>query len=166
MPPTENPPNFIAITSMGLTPASHKVLPGPWKLFYGYALQQPHQDKVAVERVAAHVAGWTWDPVADGKVEEDVIGKDWEATVPPAGSLKNHIVIVRPALLTDGECKEDQEQEKAQKSGKAPKPGYRVEEEDLPGTYLVSRKDTAHFIAEKVIKHWDEYAGKRWTVGY
>lgn len=64
------------------------------------------------------------------------------------------MVIVRPALLTDGECKEK----------------YRIKAEGdlaVKGGYTVSRKDVAHFIAEKLVgEEWDALEGKGVNVAY
>ena len=82
--------------------------------------------------------------------------------LPPRGALSN-IVIVRPTILTDGECR-------AQNHGNGEP--YRVRSEagsDLPveGSYTVSRRDVGHFIGECLLKdRWDEYKGKGVSIGY
>lgn len=64
---------------------------------------------------------------------------DWthREGLPEFGTLKK-ILVVRPALLMDGE-------RKAGKKGKDI--GYKVSEQELGG-WTVSRKDVAHFVVE------------------
>lgn len=87
--------------------------------------------------------------------EEHILSEKWDETegLPGKGELKR-VVIVRPALLTDGECKEK----------------YRLRSErDLAvkGGYTVSRQDVAHFIAERLLgEEWDALEGKGVNVAY
>lgn len=127
------------------------------KPFYSNFLAVPHADKRGVEEVLAYCAGWEWE-VGDSPGEE-VLGREWEAggEVPGPGTVKN-VLVIRPALLTDGACRAD-----AQGQGKEP---YKVEEGDLSGRWTVSRKDVAHFVVERVIKHWDDWKWKRVSIAY
>ncbi|OSD08242.1 hypothetical protein PYCCODRAFT_1441226 [Trametes coccinea BRFM310] len=148
-------PRFIIVTSRGITPSSHKTLPFALKGFYGTFLAGPHADKLGAERVLAHVMGRPWDAkTADGKVRETVLPTDWHALpgLPARGELKR-VVIVRPALLTDGECHGDE----AEKTGKAP---YKAIAGEIDGGYTVSRRDTAHFIVNGALKDWEKWQGK------
>ena len=64
------------------------------------------------------------------------------------GYLKE-VLILRPALYTDGECR-------AESAGKK---SYRAKDEEISG-YTISRKDVAHFIVEDGLKNWDTWRGK------
>lgn len=121
----------------------------------------PREDKLGAERVVSHCAGWPWDTKDDGEAKEEIVGKDWTRRegLPAAGSLKN-ILVVRPAILTDGECTAE-----AGGTDKADKPTYRVSEGEITG-YTISRKDVAHFVVDAVTKRWDEYHNKRITIVY
>ena len=137
---------------------SHASLPLPLKPLYGYLLDVPHKDKVAAERIVAHLADWPWDVKADGEPGEDYMGEgNWmeREGLPAKGALKGSVVVVRPALLTDGECYAD----KIEAKGKDKAP-YRVNEGDLKGSYTISRKDVAHFVVEGVVKKWDDMEGQ------
>ena len=85
---------------------------------------------------------------------------DWteRAGFPKKGGLKD-IVVVRPALLTDGGCYA----EKALPQNKTP---YRVSDGELSGAYTVSRRDVAHFIVEDLLPRWEECKGKCISIAY
>ena len=146
-------PKIITISSTGLTRASHQKLPLPLKPFYGYLLQVPHKDKCGAEEVLAHCAGWPWDK--RDSAGPAILGDEWERRVPGQNQLKS-VVVIRPALLTDGNCRANQSGEGA----------YRVKEGDLEGGWTVSRQDVAHFLVEGVIKHWDKWEGKFASIAY
>ncbi|KAK7053461.1 hypothetical protein VNI00_004087 [Paramarasmius palmivorus] len=154
--PSEQRPKVIVISSTGLTKTSHASLPFLLKPFYAHFLAEPHKDKVGVERIVHHCAGWTWNTEDDGEPSEDILGPNWTETpgLPQAGSLKD-VLVIRPAFLTDGDCK-------AEKEGKA---GYRVSEGEL-GAWTISRKDVAHFIADTALNKWSQYANKRISIAY
>ncbi|KAG9313326.1 hypothetical protein JVU11DRAFT_5631 [Chiua virens] len=151
-------PNIITISSAGLTHAGHQVLPLLLKPLYSYCLPVPHADKCGTEEVLAYCAGWEWH--AEDSPGPEVLARDWKtnAGLPTPGTLKN-VVVIRPALLTDGACRADT-QEPASGSP------YTAKEGDLAGAWTVSRKDVAHFLVERVIKEWDEWKGKRITIAY
>ncbi|KAF8889869.1 hypothetical protein BD779DRAFT_1707023 [Infundibulicybe gibba] len=83
MPRTSPQPRIITLSSTGLTPSAHAVLPLPLKVLYGALLGGPHRDKVGSERIIAHCAGLTG-----------------------AGTL-NRALVIRAAMLTDGDCLAD-----------------------------------------------------------
>ena len=121
-------------------------------------LPSPHKDKISSERVIAHCAGWGWDVADYGEPGEDLLGPgDWKERegLPTFGSLKN-VVVVRPAMLTDGKCVADTVKDRP----------YRVSTEELDAAWTVSRSDTAHFIFDLAVNRWDEFQGKRVSVGY
>ncbi|KAF9535586.1 hypothetical protein CPB83DRAFT_888278 [Crepidotus variabilis] len=160
--PSGASPRLVIVSSTGLTAASHRALPFALKPMYSKMLAAPHKDKVGAERLISHLAGWSWDFEGDGEPGEDIMGPgDWKARegLPAPGTLKN-ILIVRPALLSDGECQAD----KLKQKGKDKEP-YRVSEQEIKA-YTVSRKDVAHFIAETVLNKWDEYQDKIINIGY
>ncbi len=141
---------------MGVTHDSHKHVPTLLKPLYTYGLAAPHRDKVGAERVIAHCTGRSWNANADGEPAENVIGANWKERegLPKAGALRN-VMVVRPALLTDGDCKSDS----------ADEPAYRLSEGDISG-WTVSRKDVAHFIVDAVSKRWNEFGDKTMTIAY
>ncbi|EIW85550.1 hypothetical protein CONPUDRAFT_118457 [Coniophora puteana RWD-64-598 SS2] len=156
--PADSPDvRIITISSIGLTRESHNALPRALKPVYSYTLTAPHKDKCGAEEVLAHAAGWTWD-VRDSAGEE-ILGTSWADRVPEPASLKR-LVVIRPALLTDGECAADKPPKRAGKEA------YRVKEGDVNGSWTISRRDVAHFIVEKVAKNWDEWEGKRVSIAY
>ena len=105
-----------------------------------------------MERAVAYAAGWEW---RNEEPQSDILSAGWKDRFPDPGFLKR-VVILRPAMFTDGECRGD-------KSGKA---GYRVSEADLSGSYTISRKDVAHFIVEGILKEWERWEGKRASIAY
>lgn len=155
MPTQISPPKLIVLSSTGITHASHAALPLPFKPLYGLFLASPHKDKFGVERAIAHCAGWKWD---DGEPSDEIIGKGWlqREGLPTKGTLKDALLI-KAALLTDGECK-------AEKGGG--KPAYRVKEGQLSGAWTVSRKDVAHFVTDAVLNRWNEFSDKCVTIAY
>jgi hypothetical protein len=134
------------------------------KLFYGTLLRVPHRDKVGAERIISHCTGWTWDTKNDGEPGDDIMGSDWTERegLPAAGSLKR-VLVIRPALLTDGECVAESDNGGTTK-GKS-KDAYRVSEGDLRG-WTVSRKDVAHFVVDAVLNRWEEFGNKRVSIAY
>jgi hypothetical protein len=49
---------IIAISSTGFTRTSHAALPLPLKLLHAMVLPAPRKDRIGMERVIAHCAGW------------------------------------------------------------------------------------------------------------
>ncbi|KAK2464539.1 hypothetical protein APHAL10511_003446 [Amanita phalloides] len=162
-PSEANPnwPRMIVITSIGLTPSSHRSLPLLLRPVYSYLLEHPHNDKLGAERLLFHCMGRPW-PNDAPEPRQDIIGPDWPNSegLPKFGTFAN-ILIVRPALLTDGNCMAD----KNQASGKVDKKPYKVGEEELSG-YTISRKDVAHFVVEDALMNWDRYCGTISVVAY
>lgn len=147
-------PRIITISSTGLTRASHDALPLLLKPLYGYFLRKPHEDKLGAERIVAHSSGRPW---TDEEPQSKILGEGWQEKegLPKPGELK-HVVVIRPALLSDGPCKADE-------SSKVP---YRVADTELPGGYRVSRRDVAHFMVEGVLSQWDKWEGKCVNIAY
>ncbi len=152
-------PRFVVITSMGITAASHKALPFALKPLYGSMLSGPHEDKLGAERLLAHVRGIPW--TASDPIKKEVLADGWQNTpgLPKAGEIKQ-LVIIRPALLSDGDCKGDA----GPKKGKGP---YRtLKDGDFGDGYRVSRKDIAHFIVCDALPNWEKWEGSGITVAY
>ncbi|KAH9900787.1 hypothetical protein C8Q73DRAFT_786234 [Cubamyces lactineus] len=147
-------PRFVVLTSRGITHHSHSTLPVALRAFYGMVLGSPHMDKLGAERVLAHCMGRPWSTDSDGETKENVLPPGWQKLdgLLAEGELKR-VVIVRPALLTDGECRADD----PKRTGK---PAYKAVAGEEVGGYTVSRRDTAHFIVEGALKNWDEWEGK------
>ncbi|KAJ7680597.1 hypothetical protein DFH06DRAFT_973813 [Mycena polygramma] len=153
-------PKFVIISSSGLTPVGHAALPIMLRPVYAM-IDGPHKDKICMERVVSHCAGWGWDDKTDGVPVTDILPAGWAQRdgLPALGSLK-HVLVIRPALLTDGKCVADELAAK----GKSKQP-YRVSEKEL-GAYTISRKDISHFMVD-ALRRWDEFAPKRRVnVGY
>jgi len=146
---------------MGVGTASHAALPFALRLLYGFLLPAPHRDKLGSERIVAHCAGWDWDVASLGEPSDNIMGAgNWKESegLPALGSLKN-VVVVRPAMLTDGKCTADN----AQDGQKGP---YRVGTGELKGAWTISRSDTAHFVFDLAVNRWEEFQGKRVTIAY
>ena len=95
-------------------------------------------------------------------MEGDILGSGWKDSLPEPGSMKD-VVVIRPALLVDGECKADKV--KAGKGKEAGKEPYRVKEGDIGG-WTVSRKDVAHFVVEGALGDWQKWGGKCVSIAY
>ena len=141
-------PKIVAISTTGATRASLDALPLSIRVFYRYMLASPHRDKAALERVLAHVSGRAWD---DREPNADLVGERWaeQDGTPVYGSLPD-VVIVRPALLTNG----------------AATGTYRLGEGGK-GYYTISRRDVAHFIVEDLLKgSWAKWKGESVAMAY
>ncbi|KAF7315783.1 NAD(P)-bd-dom domain-containing protein [Mycena indigotica] len=152
--PTSQAPKIIACSSTGLSPVAHKALPLPMRLLYNW-IEQPHNDKLAMERVISHLAGWRWGYENNVEADRAILPQGWEQLpgLPAEGSHKK-VLVVRPAFLTDGKSVADEKE-----------PGYRYSEHDLPSCYTISRADISHFLV-KALSEWDQMQGKRINVGY
>lgn len=151
MPKTSPVPKIIILSTIGVTPSSRAKAPFFLKPLYGYLISHPLQDKLASERVIFHCAGWEWNTAVDGEPAEDITGKGWvnKEGLPTPGSLKDSAMIVRAALLTDGEEKG------VYKAGAGEVGGWKV-----------SRRDVAHFIVDAVTNRWEEYGGRQVNIAY
>lgn len=160
MPRSQPPPRIIAVFAMGDTRSSRKTLPWLWRPLYGYIIKQPLRDKAAAERVMAYVAGWPWDVQGDGEPDKRLLPRDWRDIegLQEEGELNESVTVLRPSLLTDGECKADLDDGNG--------PIYRVNDGILRGARPISRRDVAHFIVEGLIKNWEEYGGRRLNLAY
>ncbi|KAG8943584.1 hypothetical protein FRC04_002813 [Tulasnella sp. 424] len=140
-------PKIVAVTSNGVTADSHKSIPFLAKGFYAL-ISVPHADKLGMEKVIHWSAGWPKESWKDGDPEAHILPQGWQEQLGgKAGWLKS-IVVVRPAILTDGE------ENAKYKAG-----------EDIPGLWTVSRKTVAHFISNDVLNNWSKWEGKAVSVG-
>ncbi|KAJ7268701.1 hypothetical protein B0H12DRAFT_1067751 [Mycena haematopus] len=142
-------PKFVLLSSTGLGPAAHKALPALFKPLYGYALALPHRDKMGMEHVIFHCAGWTWDTKTEGKVSPEIMGDRWTERrgLPARGTLR-HDLIIRAGSLQMGTKK-----------------SYRVSEKELGG-YTILRKDAAHLVVDALTRRRDELDNKRVNATY
>ncbi|KAI0697313.1 hypothetical protein C8T65DRAFT_582797 [Cerioporus squamosus] len=155
----ETQPRFVIITALGITSEMRAELPLVLKPIYSVFLRFTMVDKLGIERAVAHCAGWPW--TSKDEPANDVLPPGWQSTpgLLGQGELK-HVVIVRPAALTDGECRGDE----AGKTGQAP---YRTSKDTtMSGAYTVSRQDVAHFVVEDVLPRWSEWEGSGVALAY
>ncbi|KAI0697307.1 hypothetical protein C8T65DRAFT_710411 [Cerioporus squamosus] len=146
----ETQPRFVIVTSMGITSESHSAVPLALKPLYGAVLPAAHADKLGMECILARSAGLSWS--SKDAPSKGILPEGWQSSpgLLGQGELK-HLVIMRPALLTDGECRGDE----VGKAGKAP---YRSKKDGNMGSaYRVSRKDVAHFVVQEVLPRWSEW---------
>ena len=148
-------PKIIVLSTTGASRKARSKTPLMQRPLYGYLIQQQMADKLGMERVIAHCAGWTWtdeEPVAQ------VMGEGWKQRkgLPAPGTL-TEAVVLRASLLTDGECKAEGKSENAL--------SYHAVE-GVDGGATISRKDVAHFVFEAVTKKWDKYVNKQISVSY
>lgn len=135
-PNPSNQPRLVVISSSGLGAQGHSDLPMLLKPLYGWLLKDPHADKGEMERLVHAAAG----------IQHD----DFNPTGENQGSLGN-VVIIRPALLTDGVAK----------GTGALKKGDRV-----PGAWTISRKDVGLFIATECADVDSQWKGRGVTISY
>ncbi|KAL0573824.1 hypothetical protein V5O48_008132 [Marasmius crinis-equi] len=146
---------IVAVSVAGSTKSARSALPLAPKALYSTFMKSIIRDKLGLERLVHHSAGWKW---THGEVSEEILPTDWERgdSIPRFGSLEE-VLVVRPAILTDGKCVGDEDTQG--------EPPYRVSEEDFKA-WTVSREDVAHFIADAVLNRWQEYRNKHVTIGY
>ncbi|CAL1705839.1 unnamed protein product [Somion occarium] len=175
LPSPSAPPKIIAITSIGTTSSSHASVPFLLKPIHNTALVAAHRDKIGLEKVLGHVCGktaqWGYLPDKDAAGDEldgGVLGKGWKKTEGfPKEEDVATIVVVRPAMLVDGECRADEVDTSGKGRGKGKgKEAYRVQEGDLKNPYTVSRKDVAHYIVEGLLEDWQKWEGKCVSIAY
>ncbi|KAJ7857889.1 hypothetical protein B0H13DRAFT_2076777 [Mycena leptocephala] len=128
-------PKIITISSTGLSP-----LPTPPSRPAQAALQRrphhPAKDKIGAERT-------------DGEPEAHILARGGHSDRASLRQLAQRVLIIRPALLTDGKCVADE---------------LSVSEKELGG-YTISRKDTAHFVVD-ALSRWKEFGNKCVNVAY
>jgi hypothetical protein len=155
--PARTPPRIVVLTGAGISRAGHAALPAPVRALYAYLLRVPHRDKEGAEALLARAMG------AEGeKGAPEVLPAGWETELGLApGALRESVVVVRPALLTQGACVADTKGSAA---------AYRVRAEgDLPvaGGYTISRRDTAHFVVERLLgDEWEAWKGRGVSLAY
>ncbi|KAG8947124.1 hypothetical protein FRC04_010975 [Tulasnella sp. 424] len=138
-------PKIVAVTSNGITAKSHQGIPFLAKGFYAL-ITVPHADKLGMEKAIHWSAGWPWK---EEQPEAHILPQGWQEQLGGKPGWLKSVVVVRPAILTDGE-----------EVGK-----YKVGQE-IPGLWTVSRKDVGHFISNDVLKDWSKWEGKAVSVGY
>ncbi|RPD56425.1 hypothetical protein L226DRAFT_468560 [Lentinus tigrinus ALCF2SS1-7] len=155
----ETQPHFVITTSMGITSESHATIPLALKPLYNGVLPAMHADKLCMERVLVFCGGLPWS--SKDEPNKDILPDGWQSTqgLPSQGELK-HVVVIRPALLTDGKCRGDE----TRKAGKAP---YRTKKDgDLSSAWRISRQDVAHFIVQELLPNWSGWEGSGVVLAY
>lgn len=157
----ENQPHFVAVTSSGITTEAYAKLPFALKPLYAFVLPAALADKLGMERVLAHAGGSEWS--TRDEVSAEVLIEGWESTSGLLGAAElKHVVIVRPAVLTDGPCRGDETVET--RKGSAP---YRtLANDELRDGHRVSRQDVAHFIVQDVASNWSKWEGAAVNIAY
>ncbi|KAH8824428.1 hypothetical protein DL96DRAFT_1501278 [Flagelloscypha sp. PMI_526] len=154
--PANSTPNLVCLSSVGIGKKSRSSVPFAIRPVYGM-LSSPFADKLGMERVAYHLGGMTWDAKDLGEPSAELMGgSNWTERdgLPEGGSYKNKVIVVRAALLNDGECRSDKKEN-----------AYRATTDELGG-YFISRKDTGHFVAQLCLGSWEKWGGKVVNVGY
>lgn len=152
-------PRFVAVTSMGVTPESHATIPLALKPLYNGLLPAIHADKLGMERLLSHCGGLPW--LSKNEPNKEILPDGWQSApgLPAQGDLK-HVVVIRPALLTDGTCRGDE----TKKAGKAP---YRTKKDgDMSSAWRVSRQDVAHFVVQELLPNWSAWEGSGVVLAY
>ncbi|KAF8470823.1 hypothetical protein BDZ91DRAFT_551310 [Kalaharituber pfeilii] len=131
-------PRLVVISSNGLGHQGHSDLPWLLKPLYGWLLKEPHADKEEMERlvnIGAGIKHVDFNPlgVQDTKLQ------------------LGNVVIVRPALLTEG----------IEKGTANIREGER-----LSGAWTVSRKDVGAFIAKECALPDSQWRNKGVTIAY
>ena len=130
-PTAADQPRLIVISSNGIGAQGHADLPWCLKPVYGWLLKEPHADKEEMERQINTCAG--------------IQHVDFNPNGENKGILDN-VIIVRPALLTNGEKKGTQA-------------GNR-----LLGAWTISRKDVAEFIVSECVQKDSRWRGSGVTI--
>ncbi|KAG8992126.1 hypothetical protein FRB90_001081 [Tulasnella sp. 427] len=150
-PSSQPKPRIIALSSIGVTAASHAKTALPVRVFFKM-ITVPHLDKLGVHRIAAFASGRQW-PAENNKLlgdPNDLLPQDWQTKVVEGSWGPDNVTVIQAALLTDGvETKK-----------------YRTGENELTGLYTISRRDVAHFITDDLLKNWSNYQGGELSVGY
>lgn len=150
--PSSHPkPRVIAISSLGVTAASHSGTALPIRAFFKL-IWVPHRDKLGMHRVAAYASGRPWSEEDKNRLgnESDLFPEGWQNKVAEGSWGSDKIIVIQAALLTDGvETKK-----------------YRVGGDDLSGLYTISRRDVAHLITDGLLKNWADYQGGEVSIGY
>jgi hypothetical protein len=146
-------PRIIAVSTTGIGSAGVAALPRLHRVFYPTLLAAPHEDKLGLELVLAHVSGreGVWVDASE-HAEAVILPADWQyATgLPQAGTLPD-VVVIRPAWLTNSPVTEQ----------------YRVlEGQGDSNCKTIARADVAHFVAERVMPQWDAWKGRAVSIGY
>lgn len=110
-------------------------------------LSGPHRDKEGLEYVLQSAATALPTPTSHFP-PTDILSEIEREAVPK--NVIPEIVIVRPALLTDGE----------------PRGIDKIRADEKLSTYTVSRKDVALFVVEKCLPGNDKWLNRTPVVGY
>ncbi|KIO24813.1 hypothetical protein M407DRAFT_43259, partial [Tulasnella calospora MUT 4182] len=135
--PSSHPkPRVIAISSLGVTAASHSTTSFPVRAFFKL-IWGPHRDKLGMHRVAAYASGRPWSEEDKKRLgnESELFPEGWQAKLEEGSWGPDKTIVIQAALLGDGvETKK-----------------YRVGGNDLTGVYSISRRDVAHLITDGLL---------------
>lgn len=169
--PLQSSPNtkLTIVSSSGVFPESFNNLPWALRQATSYGLLPAHRDKRSAERLIAHVAGWTWDDARFGPIPEEEEREMYDGArgwreregMPAVGALLEQLAVVRPLLLTDGDCMGDKTKDEL--AGAEP---YRVETLNSTNAWSISRKDVAHFVVKATTSRWEQYKGSAVYLAY
>jgi len=145
-------PRFVLNSSMGMGAQAHKCLPFALKLFYTTMLTKPHQDKIAME-VLFHEAlvpssSYPSFVPSPSEISPDILSPSALAALPKSVIQPSDVLVLRPALFTDG----------AEKGLSKVRIG---QEGEIKGCYTISRLDVGGFIAA-CLADLDGELAKKW----
>ncbi|KZT53038.1 hypothetical protein CALCODRAFT_501546 [Calocera cornea HHB12733] len=133
-------PRIVVVSSMGLG-EKHAEVPLALRVtIYGWFLEEPHKDKIAAEYLALKASKFTTPAEPEAATlpaEAASLASDW----------LDEVVLVRPALLTDGV-----------------EYGNLRRAAVVPNAYTISRRDTGKFIVDECLRGSDEWVGEQGVV--
>lgn len=148
-------PKLIATTSVRVTKGSSfpdMFASRPMDTFH---LRKLRLDELGLERVLAHGSGRQWDDTEPRDKITTVDGIKWQDRkgLPLFASLEVLVFRPEPSVALWDEIMENSGGNSNDVGGS-----------QLSEPYTVSKEEVAHFIAETVVKNWNQYKGKVVTV--
>lgn len=148
-------PKLIATTSVRVTKGSSfpdMFASRPMDTFH---LRKLRLDELGLERVLAHGSGRQWDDTEPRDKITTVDGIKWQDRkgLPLFASLEVLVIRPEPSVALWDEIMENSGGNSNDVGGS-----------QLSEPYTVSKEEVAHFIAETVVKNWNQYKGKVVTV--
>lgn len=148
-------PKLIATTSVRVTKGSSfpdMFASRPMDTFH---LRKLRLDELGLERVLAHGSGRQWDDTEPRDKITTVDGIKWQDRkgLPLFASLEVLVIRPEPSVALWDEIMENSGGNSNDVGGS-----------QLSEPYTVSKEEVTHFIAETVVKNWNQYKGKVVTV--
>ncbi|CAK9780817.1 unnamed protein product [Cutaneotrichosporon oleaginosum] len=137
-------PRVIAISSMGIG-TNHSTMPLPLRILYPWLLSGPHADKEGLEYLLLRAASAFDAPSLPAILA--ISGSADTSADPALENILPHLILVRPALLTDGA------------------PAAVRAAEDL-SAYSVSRASVGRWIAQHCMPDQDQWVNRAPVLGY